>query len=94
MFCVKILPVLERGAFYWSIGGFFIICITILSCSSGDYRPAKSVFATWTNSTGVSLTICGLGIGADSSSGPTEWHSSSVSSSPCSVLLPSTLPPT
>lgn len=56
MFCVKLLPVLERGAFYWSIIGFFIIIFTILGCSSGNYQPAKAVFATWTNQTGVSAT--------------------------------------
>jgi hypothetical protein len=52
MFCVRILPLLERGAFYWSIGGFFLVCITCLACSSGEFRTGKDVFATWTNTTG------------------------------------------
>lgn len=52
MFCVKILPMLERGALAWSLVGFAIIVVTVLACASGDYQPPKAVFATWTNETG------------------------------------------
>lgn len=56
MFCVKLLPMLEKGALVWSLAGFTIIVITVLACSSGDYQPRKAVFATWTNETGVSCS--------------------------------------
>lgn len=52
MFAVKILPALEKAAFYWSIAGFFVVIVACLACSHGNYMPAKSVFAQWTNETG------------------------------------------
>lgn len=54
MFCIRALPLLERGAFIWSIVGFFVVIIAVLVCARGEYQPAKAVFATWTNQTGVS----------------------------------------
>ncbi|KAJ5980553.1 hypothetical protein N7481_007851 [Penicillium waksmanii] len=56
-FCINgfmnsILPVIYRGAFTWSIGGFVIVSITVLACSSPDYNSASFVFGNFVNSTG------------------------------------------
>ncbi|KAJ6113388.1 hypothetical protein N7523_006705 [Penicillium sp. IBT 18751x] len=56
-FCINafgnaILPTIYRGAFTWSIGGFVIVCITVLACASPDYNTAKFVFANFINTTG------------------------------------------
>lgn len=87
MFCVKLLPFLERGALCWSLLGFAIIVITVLSCSSGHYQPAKNVFATWTNETGVSGETRDISQGANSLSGLTEWRFSWVFCNRASDLL-------
>ncbi|KAJ5141720.1 hypothetical protein N7526_002715 [Penicillium atrosanguineum] len=56
-FCINafgnaILPTIYRGAFAWSIGGFAVVCITVLACASPDYNTAKFVFANFINTTG------------------------------------------
>ncbi|KAI9374179.1 amino acid/polyamine transporter I [Aspergillus egyptiacus] len=46
------LPVIYRGAFIWSIGGFVLVSITVLACASPDYNTAQFVFANFVNTTG------------------------------------------
>ncbi|ODM20240.1 hypothetical protein SI65_03293 [Aspergillus cristatus] len=48
----SILPVIYRGAFIWSIGGFAVVSITILACASPDYNSAYFVFCDFVNKTG------------------------------------------
>ncbi|KAJ5242036.1 uncharacterized protein N7469_000363 [Penicillium citrinum] len=51
-FMNSILPIIYRGAFTWSIGGFVIVSITVLACSSPEYNSASFVFGNFVNSTG------------------------------------------
>ncbi|OQD75810.1 hypothetical protein PENDEC_c006G01890 [Penicillium decumbens] len=56
-FCINafgnaILPLIYRGAFTWSIGGFVVVSITVLACASPDYNTARFVFANFINTTG------------------------------------------
>ncbi|KAJ5263374.1 hypothetical protein N7478_010979 [Penicillium angulare] len=48
----KLLPIIYRGAFTWSIGGFVIVSITVLACASPNYNSASFVFANFVNQTG------------------------------------------
>jgi amino acid transporter len=48
----KILPYVNKFAFAWSLGGFTIICITVLACAAPDYAPADFVFTEFINETG------------------------------------------
>jgi choline transport protein len=51
-FMNKILPYVNKFAFAWSLGGFTIICITVLACAAPDYAPADFVFTEFINETG------------------------------------------
>ncbi|OJI96686.1 hypothetical protein ASPVEDRAFT_78444 [Aspergillus versicolor CBS 583.65] len=51
-FMNSILPIIYRGAFMWSIGGFVIVSITALACASPDYNSAYFVFCNFVNTTG------------------------------------------
>ncbi|KAJ4334620.1 hypothetical protein N0V95_009125 [Ascochyta clinopodiicola] len=51
-FLNRLLPYVNRGAFIWSIGGFAIICITVLACSAPNYASADFVFTEFINETG------------------------------------------
>ncbi|KAJ5397165.1 hypothetical protein N7509_005278 [Penicillium cosmopolitanum] len=56
-FCINalansLLPYFNKAAFTWSLGGFTIICITVLSCSSPDFNNADFVFRKFINETG------------------------------------------
>ncbi|KAI4619094.1 uncharacterized protein J4E87_007681 [Alternaria ethzedia] len=51
-FMNSLLPYVNRGAFIWSIGGFAIVCITALACSSPNYASAEFVFTEFINETG------------------------------------------
>jgi amino acid permease (GABA permease) len=51
-FLNRLLPYLNRGAFIWSVGGFAIICITVLACSSPNFASAEFVFTEFINTTG------------------------------------------
>ncbi|CAG7961817.1 unnamed protein product [Penicillium salamii] len=48
----NILPYVTKGAFIWSLTGFAVICITILSCASPTYNSAEFVFTDFINTTG------------------------------------------
>lgn len=56
-FCINaflnsFLPYVNRAAFIWSIGGFAIICITVLACASPNFASAEFVFTNFINETG------------------------------------------
>ncbi|OQD93259.1 hypothetical protein PENSOL_c034G08056 [Penicillium solitum] len=51
-FMNSILPVIYRGAFMWSIGGFVIVSITCLACAAPNYNSAYFVFCNFVNTTG------------------------------------------
>ncbi|KAF2138141.1 uncharacterized protein K452DRAFT_321488 [Aplosporella prunicola CBS 121167] len=51
-FANSALPYVNKAAISWSIGGFAIICITVLACASPNYNSAKFVFGNFINSTG------------------------------------------
>ncbi|KAH6608253.1 amino acid permease [Trichoderma cornu-damae] len=51
-FLNSFLPLLYRGAFFWSIGGFVLVSITVLACASPDYNTAYFVFRQFINETG------------------------------------------
>ncbi|KAF1914677.1 amino acid/polyamine transporter I [Ampelomyces quisqualis] len=56
-FCINaffnsFLPYINRAAFIWSIGGFAIICITVLACASPNFASAEFVFTNFINETG------------------------------------------
>lgn len=51
-FANALLPLLNKVAAVWSIGGFTIICITVLACASPNYNSGKFVFTDFRNSTG------------------------------------------
>ncbi|KAE8145689.1 amino acid permease [Aspergillus avenaceus] len=46
------LPWVTKGAFIWSISGFTIVSITLLSCSSPNFNSGKFVFGKFINETG------------------------------------------
>lgn len=48
----KLLPYVNKTAFIWSLGGFAVICITVLATSSPDYASADFVFTEFLNQTG------------------------------------------
>ncbi|RAH71859.1 amino acid transporter [Aspergillus aculeatinus CBS 121060] len=51
-FMNSVLPIIYRGAFTWSIGGFVLVSITVLACASPDYNSASFVFTNFINQTG------------------------------------------
>ncbi|KAL7815764.1 amino acid/polyamine transporter I [Trichoderma gracile] len=51
-FLNSFLPLLYRGAFVWSIGGFVLVSITVLACASPDFNTAAFVFQEFINQTG------------------------------------------
>ncbi|CZR69002.1 related to HNM1-Choline permease [Phialocephala subalpina] len=69
-FMTGALPLVTRGAFIWSILGFVVISITVLSCSSPNYSSAEFVFTEFLNETGwpdgiawlLGLLQAGLGL--------------------------------
>ncbi|PWY86820.1 amino acid permease [Aspergillus heteromorphus CBS 117.55] len=51
-FMNSVLPIIYRGAFTWSIGGFVLISITVLACAAPDFNSARFVFCDFVNQTG------------------------------------------
>jgi amino acid permease (GABA permease) len=56
-FCINafmngLLPYVNKTAITWSILGFVVISITVLSCAAPNYASAKFVFAEFINETG------------------------------------------
>lgn len=48
----KLLPYFAKAALYISLLSYFVITITVLSCSSGRYQTAEFVFKRFDNQTG------------------------------------------
>lgn len=69
-FFTRLLPLITRSAFIWSILGFVVISITVLSCASPNYSSASFVFTDFINETGwpdgvawlLGLLQAGLGL--------------------------------
>jgi choline transport protein len=69
-FMTRLLPLITRSAFIWSIVGFVVISITILACASPNYSSASFVFTDFINETGwpdgiawlLGLLQAGLGL--------------------------------
>ncbi|PHH59033.1 hypothetical protein CDD81_3854 [Ophiocordyceps australis] len=51
-FLNSLLPLVYRGAFLWSMGGFVVVSITVLACASPNYNSASFVFWGFNNATG------------------------------------------
>lgn len=51
-YLTRLLPLVTQSALYWSIAGWIIISITILSCSSPDYQTGHFVYGEFINETG------------------------------------------
>lgn len=52
LFGVKLLPTVDRVAYFIGLAGIVIVSIVLLICSRGRYQSAKQVFATFNNATG------------------------------------------
>lgn len=69
-FMTGALPLVTKSAFIWSILGFVVICITLLSTASPNYSSAEFVFTEFRNETGwpdgiawlLGLLQAGLGL--------------------------------
>lgn len=51
-FLTRLLPWVTKGALVWSILGWLVISITVLSCSSPDFQSGHFVYGTFINETG------------------------------------------
>ena len=51
-FGTRLLPSLNRVAFFWSVAGFAIISITLLACAAPDYGSGAFVYREFFNKTG------------------------------------------
>ncbi|KAL4797002.1 amino acid/polyamine transporter I [Aspergillus venezuelensis] len=50
-FMGSLLPLVTKSAFIWSLTGFVVISITILSCASPNYNTGEFVFGNFINTT-------------------------------------------
>jgi choline transport protein len=51
-YLTRLLPLVTQSALYWSIAGWLIISITILSCASPDFQTGHFVYGEFINETG------------------------------------------
>ncbi len=51
-FWTRLLPWITKSALIWSLAGWLIISITVLSCSSPNYQSGAFVYRTFINETG------------------------------------------
>lgn len=51
-FAVRLLPLVDRAALFWSLVGVVVVMITLLATATPDYQPARFVFGHWINETG------------------------------------------
>ncbi|KAI0145490.1 amino acid permease [Xylariaceae sp. FL1272] len=51
-FANRLLPLLNKAAFIWSLAGFIIISITVLACASPTYQSGEFVYGEFINTTG------------------------------------------
>ena len=56
-FGVRLLPLVDRVAFFWSLAGIVIVIITVLATASPNYEPRSFVFGHWNNEVGCSQTL-------------------------------------
>lgn len=52
MFATRLLPLVTKAAFYWSVLGFVVISITILSVKSPDFQSGSFVYGSFINEVG------------------------------------------
>ncbi|BEI87161.1 hypothetical protein CcaverHIS002_0705070 [Cutaneotrichosporon cavernicola] len=52
LFGVRLLPTVDRVAYFLGMIGIVVVSIVLLVCSRGRYQSAKEVFATFNNATG------------------------------------------
>jgi len=52
IFCVRLLPLIDRLALFWSLAGVTVISITVLACKSGNYQSGSFVFGKFINESG------------------------------------------
>jgi len=57
-FAVRLLPLVDKAAFYWSLAGIVVVIITVLAVSSPNYESAEFVFTRWVNETGWPDGVC------------------------------------
>lgn len=43
-FAVRLLPLVDRTALFWSLTGIVVVSITVLACASPNYQKASFVF--------------------------------------------------
>ncbi|GJN86623.1 hypothetical protein PLIIFM63780_010204 [Purpureocillium lilacinum] len=51
-FFTRLLPLLTKAAFFWSMAGFVIISITVLACASPNYQSGEFVYGQFINEVG------------------------------------------
>jgi amino acid transporter len=51
LFAIRLLPKIDKVAFFWSVGGVVLISITLLACASPNYESGKFVFTQFINTT-------------------------------------------
>lgn len=51
-FLTRLLPYFTKAAFFWSVTGFVVISITVLSCSAPNYQSASFVYGNFINEVG------------------------------------------
>ncbi|KOS13455.1 gaba permease [Malassezia pachydermatis] len=48
----RLLPIIDKVAFYWSLTGFIMTSITVLACASPEYPTGTWVYTRFVNETG------------------------------------------
>ncbi|KJZ71615.1 hypothetical protein HIM_09009 [Hirsutella minnesotensis 3608] len=51
-FFTRLLPYFTKAAFYWSIGGFVVVTVTVISCASPNYQSGTFVYGNFINQVG------------------------------------------
>ncbi|TWU71185.1 hypothetical protein ED733_001478 [Metarhizium rileyi] len=51
-FLTRLLPYFTKAAFFWSMAGFIVIVITVLSCASPDFQTGAFVYGQFINDVG------------------------------------------
>ncbi|KIW04753.1 uncharacterized protein PV09_04479 [Verruconis gallopava] len=51
-FLTRLLPLVTKSAFYWSVAGFIIISITLFACASPDFQSGSFVYGNFINQVG------------------------------------------
>ncbi|KAH6657602.1 amino acid/polyamine transporter I [Truncatella angustata] len=52
VFANRLLPLVTKAAFYWSVAGFIIISITLFSCASPNFQSGSFVYGSFINEVG------------------------------------------